>query len=205
LDELKVKLRVLGAGESSHTTLLVHGTLARQEQWWQPGGDFYTYLSGLLPSLPRTPRWDAPYGLNDRFSWSGGYSSGARSIAANDLLQWASNHGSQKIDLVAHSHGGNVAMLATNSGLTVGELVLLSCPALLATYLPDFSRIHGKIVSVRVHMDMVLILDSYVTGATHKFFHPRIEEHTLALWFDHSKIHSPDVWKNVKYNIPQML
>src|SRR6266705_3104939 len=28
----------------THTSLLVHGTFARNETWWQPGGDFHGYL-----------------------------------------------------------------------------------------------------------------------------------------------------------------
>jgi len=205
LTGLQSKAQAAGAGETSHTTLLVHGTLARQTTWWQPGGDFHTYLISLLPTLPRVPKWDAPYGAQNRFDWTGGYSDALRSDAADQLLQWVGNHGAQGLDLITHSYGGNVAMLATNRGLDVGELVLLSCPVLPATYFPDFARVHRKVVSFRVHMDLVLLLDSFLSGAMPTFADRRIEEHLLALWFDHSATHMPDVWKNPKYNVPGML
>ena len=205
LTGLESKARAAGTGEASHTTLLVHGTFARQSTWWQPGGDFHTYLTGLLPTLPRVPPWDAPYGAQDRFDWTGGYSDELRSDAADQLLKWVGEHGAQGLDLITHSYGGNVAMLATNGGLDVGELVLLSCPALPATYFPDFARVHGKVVSFRVHMDVVLLLDSFVSGALSEFTDPRIEEHTLALWFDHSATHNPDTWNNPNHDIPGKL
>ncbi len=162
-------------------------------------------MTSLLPTLPRVPKWDAPYGAQNCFDWTGGYSDALRSDAADQLLQWVGNHSAQGLDLITHSYGGNVAMLATKRGLEVGELVLLSCPVLPATYFPDFVRVDRKVVSFRVHMDVVLLLDSFLSGALPRFTDPRIEEHTLALWFDHSATHNPDVWKNPKYNIPGML
>ena len=205
LTGLQSKAKAAGAGQASHTTLLVHGTLARQAAWWQPGGDFHTYLTGLLPTLPRVPQWDAPYGAQDRFDWTGGYTDVLRSDAAEQLLQWVMGHGAQGLDLITHSYGGNVAMLATNGGLEVGELVLLSCPVLPATYFADFARVHRRVVSFRVHMDVVLLLDSFLSGALPEFTDPRIEEHTLALWFDHSATHEPDVWNNPKHDLPGRL
>jgi hypothetical protein len=41
LNGLQYKAQAAGGGEPSHTTLLVHGTFARQATWWQPGGDFH--------------------------------------------------------------------------------------------------------------------------------------------------------------------
>lgn len=36
----------------SHTSLLVHGTFARTATWWQPGGDFHTFvLANVRPDL----------------------------------------------------------------------------------------------------------------------------------------------------------
>ena len=39
----------------AHTSLLVHGTFARNEPWWQPGGDFHSYL--LANVLPESLYW----------------------------------------------------------------------------------------------------------------------------------------------------
>lgn len=205
LNELGSRTQAAGTGGPSHTTLLVHGTFARQEKWWQPGGDFHAYLTTLLPPLPRTPPWSPPYASADRYDWTGGYSDGARSDAAQQLVTWVAGHGAEGLDLITHSYGGDVAMLATTLGLNVGELVLLSCPAIPKKYFPDFTRVRGPIVSFRVHMDLVLLADSFVSGAEPEFTDPRIQEHVLGIWFDHSATHEPRVWGNAKYRIPQSI
>lgn len=205
LDELTSRARAAGTGGPSHTTLLVHGTFARQQVWWQPGGDFHAYLTTLLPSLTRTPSWSAPYAAADRFEWTGGYSDAARSDAAQQLAMWVAEHQAEELDIIAHSYGGEVAMLATTLGLNMGELILLSCPAIPGKYFPDFTRVRGPIVSFRVRLDLILLADSYISGADPQFKDPRIQEHILPLWFDHGATHDPRVWRNTKYNIPQSI
>jgi hypothetical protein len=180
------------AGASAHTAMLVHGTWALGATWWQPGGDFHSYLlQELRPDL---------YKNNDRFAWSGGYSPDARELGAEDLLRWVNSHNEQGLDLFTHSHGGSVAMLASNQGLQVGELVLLSCPVHFQKYQPDFSRVR-KAVSIRVRLDLVILADR----GGQRFKHPKIEENVLPIWFDHTATHNPDVWKNSTYKIPAML
>ncbi|HEX7895485.1 MAG TPA: hypothetical protein VF447_14905, partial [Terriglobales bacterium] len=76
--------------------------------------------------------------------------------------------------------------------------VLLSCPVHWPKYMPDFD-ITQKAVSVRVHMDLVILADR----GGQKFSDPRIQEHVLPLWFDHFATHDPANWQ--KYNIPAML
>lgn len=193
LVRLQSKAPARGTAGASHTTLLVHGTWARQGTWWQPGGDFHTYLTGALPPLPRVPppAWSAPYAMNDRFEWSGGYSDAARSLAADDLVNWVNLHSAQGLDLFTHSHGGSAAMLATQRGLTVRELVLLSCPVHVPKYLPQFSAVQ-KVVSIRVHLDLVILVD----GGGQRYNVPGIQENVLGVWFDHSATHKPDVWRN---------
>lgn len=93
-------------------------------------------------------------------------------------------------------------MLATTLGLNAGELLLLSTPALPGKYFPNFAQVRGPVVSFRVRMDLVLLLDSLVSGADSKFQDPRIHENILPLWFDHSATHNPAVWSNPKYSIP---
>jgi len=138
------------AGARAHTAMLIHGTWALGASWWQPGGDFHSYL---LQSI----RTDL-YKNNDRFVWSGGYSDDARAAGADDLLIWVNRHNEQGIDLFTHSHGGSVAMLASNKGVQIGELVLLSCPVHVPKYQPDFSRVK-KVVSIRVRLDLVILAD----------------------------------------------
>jgi pimeloyl-ACP methyl ester carboxylesterase len=185
--------RVAGAaGAGSHTAMIVHGTWALGATWWQPGGDFHSHvLHELRPDL---------YNGDKRFAWSGGYSDAARALGADDLLTWVNTHNEQGLDLFTHSHGGSLAMLASNRGLQIGELVLLSCPVHIPKYQPDFSRVQ-KVVSIRVHLDLIILADR----GGQRFNHPNIEENVLPIWFDHTATHSPDVWKNNTYQIPAML
>lgn len=189
LRELMVPTPSEDGGERSDS-LIVHGTFARSSSWWQPGGDFHSYLrQEVRPGL---------YSAADRFDWSGGYSDRARAVAAADLRAWIDERELQGLDLFCHSHGGNAAMLGTQGGLEAGTLVLLSCPAHPATYLPDFDRVE-RVVSVRVRLDLVILLDR----GGQRFRHPRIEEQVLPIWFDHAATHRPDVWQ--RYDIPAMV
>jgi hypothetical protein len=173
-----------------HTSLLVHGTFAQGNTWWQPGGDFHQYLlTEVRPDL---------YSAPDRFDWSGGYSDAARALGAADLRAWVDAHGAGGLDLFTHSHGGSVAMLASQAGLAVGTLVLLSCPAHPHKYLPDFTRV-ARVVSVRVRLDLVILID----GGGQRFQEPGIEEHVLPIWFDHFATHDPEVWRD--HGVPAML
>jgi hypothetical protein len=180
-----------GAGEEpGHTTLLVHGTWARNERWWQTGGDFHSYVGQRV-------REDV-YNAADRFDWTGGYSDGARSVAAVALDAWVAERHLGGLNLFAHSHGANVAMLATHRRLRIGQLVLLSCPVHFPKYRADFSRIDDA-VSIRVHSDLVILADR----GGQRFSHPSIREHVLPVWFDHSATRKPTVWK--KYNVAAVL
>ena len=174
-----------GGRQPAHTSMLVHGTFAASSDWWQPGGDFHTYLSTKVrPDL---------YGGADRFGWSGGYSDGARAQAAADLVAWVNTHGVDGLDLFGHSHGANVMLLATQLGLHAGKLILLSCPVHVDKYMPDFTRV-SRVISIRVKHDLVIMADR----GGQQFTHPQIEENVLPIWFDHSATHDPGVWKKQK-------
>jgi hypothetical protein len=123
-----------------------------------------------------------------------------RAIGADDLLTWVNTYHEQGLDLFTHSHGGSLAMLASNQGVKIGTLVLLSCPVHVPKYQPDFSSV-GKVVSIRVRLDLVILADR----GGQKFRHSRIRENVLPIWFDHTATHNPNVWKNGTYRIPAML
>jgi hypothetical protein len=176
-------------GSPTRTSLLVHGTFARNHGWWQPGGNFHSHLTGIRPDL---------YAASDRFEWSGGYSDAARALGASDLTSWTNARALDGLDLFNHSHGGSVAMLASQSGLSVGKLVLLSAPAHPHKYMPDFNRV-SQVISIRVHLDLVILVD----GGGQRFQHPNIVENVLPLWFDHSVTHRPSVWN--KYGVSAMI
>jgi len=190
LNSLKARGGRAAASASGDTTLLVHGTWAATSLWWQPGGDFHTYiLNNVRSDL---------YSQSDRFGWSGDYSDSARAQAAVQLDNWVNAHNDAGLDLITHSHGGNVAMLGTHSGLQIGELILLSCPVHIPKYMPDFSQIR-KAVSIRVHLDLVILADR----GGQKFKLSQIQENILPAWFDHQATHDPATWD--KYNVRSML
>ncbi|PYU53326.1 MAG: hypothetical protein DMG48_03595 [Acidobacteria bacterium] len=191
LKEMQGIARQSGATGAGHTTMLIHGTWAQNSPWWQPGGDFHTYiLQSVRPDL---------YSKQDRFGWSGGYSDAARALAASDLVTWVQNHKEQGLDLITHSHGGNIVFLATQNGLDMGELILLSCPVHVPKYQPDMAHIHKKVVSIRVHFDLVILADR----GGQRFNFPGITENVLPIWFDHFATHNPDVWR--QHNVPAMI
>jgi hypothetical protein len=176
--------------KASRTSLMVHGTFAKFNEWWQPGGDFHEFIRGMVrPDL---------YGARDRFDWSGGYSDAARALAATELRDWVNARNLAGLDIFAHSYGANVAMLASQSGLTIGTLVMMSCPVHIHKYSPNPNAI-TRAVSVRVHLDLVILADR----GGQRFNHPNIEEHVLPVWFDHSATHEPKVWR--KHNVKTML
>lgn len=186
--------------ESSHTTAIIHGTnVFGVGNWWQPGGNFHSYLGRVLPTLLRTSPWSPPYPGADRFAWTGRYSETARALGALDLLAWVDEHDADGLDVFAHSHGGSVAMLANASTLNVREMVLLSCPVHPAKYFPNFKRVH-KVVSIRLKFDLVILADR----GGQRFQHPQIEENVLPFWFvKHSDTHEPDVW--MRRRLPAVL
>lgn len=167
----------------SRTSLLVHGTWARTGAWWQPpNGDFWRYIDAEVdPNL---------YGAQDRFEWSGGYSVAARALGGARLNTWVQQHNLAGLDLFAHSHGGSVAMVASQAGTGVGRMILLSCPVHWPQYTPAFNLVN-RVISIRVHLDLVILAD----GGGQRFFDSRIEEHVLLLWFDHSLSHDPATWR----------
>ncbi len=176
----------------AQTSLLVHGTWARQAPWWQPGhaGNFHEYIAtNVRPNL---------YAGKDYYAWSGGYSDAARALAALDLGRWVNDHVQQPPDLLTHSHGGSVAILATQAGIRMNNLILLSCPVHPYKYWPDFTRI-TKVVSVRVHLDLVILADR----GGQRFNDPNIHEHVLKRWFEHGDTHEPGIWK--RFGVPAML
>ena len=146
-------------------------------------------LTNVLPDL---------YAGADRFDWSGGYSDAARLIAASDFQAWATTHNVTDPLIIGHSHGANVTFLATQLGVAMREGILLSCPVRWPQYVPDFAQV-GKFVSVRVHLDLVILVD----GGGQRFEDPRIAENVLPVWFNHSATHDPVIWQN--YDVPAML
>ena len=170
------------------TSLIVHGTIiGPTTSWWKPGRVFHKYLKGnVCTNL---------YGGSRPFRWSGLYNHRARHLGAQDLLGWS--NGTCLDHVIAYSHGGSVAMLASKLGLNMNKLVLLSCPV-HARYAPDFDHV-SKVVSVRTRLDLVILADR----GGQRFHDKRISENVLPLWFSHKATREVSVWK--RYGIASML
>jgi hypothetical protein len=178
------------AGEPSRTGLLIHGTWSRQAGWWPPGGDFHSYVKDRVdPAL---------YAAPDRFDWTGAWSHAARLAGGVELLRWAGQRSFAELDLFAHSHGGNVAMVANRAGLRIGRIVLLSCPVHAALYSLDHSRV-GKAVAIRTRMDLVILAD----GGGQRFRDPRIGEIVLPIFFKHSVTRERETW--IRHDLPSRI
>ena len=115
-------------------TILIHGTWARKKQWWRQGGDFWRYLRG---DPKQGVRGIAPdlYDYIHPFSWSGDNKHNSRVVAADELIKWCKINSTNSLQIIAHSHGGNVAMMAAQKGLRIDRLILLGTPIRLE-YLP---------------------------------------------------------------------
>lgn len=172
-----------------NSACLVHGTLfvpvgRRPEEWWKPGtGDFHTYLkTGPRPNI---------YSGADYFSWSGGWFDDARSEGVEKLSRWVRDRRYSELDIFAHSHGANIAMLATHH-VKIRQLVLLSCPVHWTLYQPKFSNV-SDIVSLRIRWDLTIMADR----GDQRFSDPRIREHVLPVWFGrHDSSRRSSTWRN---------
>jgi pimeloyl-ACP methyl ester carboxylesterase len=181
-----------GTDRPSHTAVLTHGTFASRAQWWQPTGDFYSYLNGLVPPLK----------LHDpSFKWSGVYSDPGRQLAAQQMVAWMTDQNLQQPDVFAHSHGGTVANLATRLGLQIDRLVLMSWPV-HDQWFPDFANVQ-RIIDVRVRLDLVIIADLGGQTFTPPPEHAEKVASHINGWFDHNDTHEPGYWN--QYGLPAVL
>jgi hypothetical protein len=107
----------------SRVITLVHGTFKPNAKWIQDGSEFREELAkrvlGTVAYLP--------------FQWSGGNSHRERLRAGDDLkshlLQARSKYPNSKRYIVAHSHGGNIAIYATSGSAQSGVVDGLICLA----------------------------------------------------------------------------
>lgn len=112
----------------NYVVTLVHGTWARDSEWYQTNSQFCKDLAASLPGAIFHP-----------FSWTGKNSPTARHVAAktlaHDLTNLVAAYPRAKHFVIAHSHGGNVALYAlrdiTLQPLIAG-VVCLSTPFLFA-------------------------------------------------------------------------
>jgi hypothetical protein len=174
-----------GRDQRSHTAVVTHGTFASRTTWWQPDGRFPTWLDTLEP----------PLHVHDQsFRWSGLYLDIARQQAADEMILWMTDQELDTPDLFAHSHGGTVGNLATQRGLELDRLVLLSWPV-HGVWNPAWQRVR-RVIDIRVRFDLVIVADRggqrIRPPASHR---DRVSSHVHG-WFDHSATHDPAYWEH---------
>jgi hypothetical protein len=184
-----------GSPDPAADATLVHGTWARGGKWWRPDGSLFQYLQeevGLFPHLYRGP---------DTFKWSGYFSfrlwakethDWNRQQAGDSLAWWAHRRLRPEPDLIGHSYGGSLLMMATQAEKRVRGLVLLS-PAVHRRCLPN-PAYYERILAVWTKLDLVLLADlatlsllRSLPNATER----RVRRRGLT---GHSATHDPAVW-----------
>ncbi len=170
-------------------TVLIHGTFAHDQEWYQPGGDFQTYIKqNVFPDL---------YGSDDFFRWSGRYSDRERRKAAKSLVEWCAAHPASILRLIGHSHGANVANIATTLGLATCTLIHLS-PPVHEEYLPDMPQVSsGRFYNLHSRIDLVVFIDG--GGQNYKRTTVETSEvEKICAFAGHAKSHGPDRWEAIK-------
>lgn len=178
----------------TETILVVHGTWAKGK-WWLPGSPFIDYLDSVSNN--------AVYKQPDQFQWTGNNSHSHRLQAGNMLAKWLIKH-PYVTTIVAHSHGGNVAIVASKDLLygerVINKLVLLGTPS--RSDYPPVLRTIGILSNVYSFVDLV-------QTPTGTFPHRRGEGRTISdsrhtlniiagngkLGPGHSDLHEPWAWK----------
>ena len=167
-------------------TVLIHGTFAKNQPWYKPGGDFHSYIQNNV--------YNDLYGANDYFFWSGRYSDPARQAAARKLVTWCAEHPTSHLRLIAHSHGANVVNLATRLGLETCTLIHLS-PPVHNQYLPDATGISSaRFFTIRPRIDLVVFID----GGAHDYrITPvaALERRRIIALEGHSESHEANRWR----------
>ncbi|WP_295931970.1 RHS repeat-associated core domain-containing protein, partial [uncultured Akkermansia sp.] len=125
-------------------TMIIHGTFAKDERWWQPAGDFAEALNWVVGDVWQFTTRNKPKCAP--FKWTGENISSQRIEGgiqlASFLCQISLHYPNEKIRLVGHSHGGNVILfaLATLARICncstplIDAVVLIATPQVIASY-----------------------------------------------------------------------
>jgi len=177
-------------GRREAETTIVHGTIfsfvgSQIDKWWRPRtGDLHIYLTRQLPH-------GHLYSRSDYFRWSGGWSDQARDDAADRLVEWIREHRFEGKNIIAHSHGSNVLIRATDK-VELGTIVLLSCPVQARRYGINFQNVK-RVVSIRVKWDLIIMADR----GRQRFDDARVQEIILPIWFGrHGTTRRSSTWRD---------
>lgn len=190
-----------GRPQTEKTAVIVHGTifakhLSQVEEWWRPAdpsganeGDLHKYLrEGPRPGV---------YDRQDYYRWSGGWNDYAREEAAEKLVHWIDARRIASPDVFAHSHGCNVAMIASHAR-AFDRLVLMSCPV-WPEYRPSTQV--GRAISVRIKWDLVIMADGAAQRCPSDW---GVTEEVLPIWYSkHDVTRRSDTWRTL--NLDKLL
>lgn len=134
--------------------IVIHGTWATSASWAKKGGDFFDALERTITD---------EFNLVS-FTWTGSNNHAARLQAAHDLVQLITSYPPNfTIHLVAHSHGANVGILASqllgkqSKAYTIETFFALGTPVCPDNYLPDMNviRYFYSLFSLSDHIQTV--------------------------------------------------
>jgi len=141
--------------ENPIACILVHGTWAPRASWTLPGSALRRAIEEELRNRVRL----------ERFAWSGRNSHGARTRAARRLaLQLKHEFRSDRVVLIAHSHGGNVcaqALRDLGDDPRIIKLICLSTPFLVER-LRDVSRLGRSLFMLMPGAPLILLYGIWV-------------------------------------------
>jgi hypothetical protein len=180
-------------------TVIIHGTFAKDSDWYKPGGGFHRYIKQNV--------YADVYAGNDFYFWSGRYSltdNGLKRIwtkAANKLVSWINAHPTRKLRLIAHSHGNNVVNIATQQ-IQACSLIQLS-PPVRSWNLPNMANVSSdRIFNIHARIDLVVMID----GGAQNYKRTAVaasERIRKIARFGHSDSHKGRKWN--RKNVPQLV
>jgi RHS repeat-associated protein len=177
-------------------TIVVHGTFARGSADFRPGGVFFQAVAESVHDRAVTS-----------LQWSGGDSHRARLEGAKALVQYIKDYKfapGEKLNIVAHSHGGNLAIAAINLGLgrAVDNLVTLGTPSRDGYRLREPSDVRNWVnvfnsydqVQIRGGGDFDSQFEFGGAARTHPFAHNVDWDVDFGPFGSHEALHSLSAW-----------
>lgn len=177
--------------------IVVHGTWASKESWSKPGGNFFNDLAASARQFNATV---VP------FSWSGKLDNKSRALAGKELAKFIQHYSSDTpICIVAHSHGANVGILASQelgklkTGHIIDKFYALAPPVNEVDYMPNMQVINHfyNFFSLQDYVQPVL----GIFGRVYKE-HPRIVNIRVGIegkQGSHSELHDPIIGRWIPY------
>jgi hypothetical protein len=177
--------------------IVVHGTWASKESWSKPGGNFFNDLAASAHQFNATVI---------SFLWSGKLDNKSRALAGKELAKFIQHYSSDTpICIVAHSHGANVGILASQelaklkTGHVIDKFYALAPPVNEVDYLPNMQVINHfyNFFSLQDYVQPVLGIFGRVYSE-----HPRIANIRVGIegkQGSHSELHDPIIGRWIPY------